>query len=144
MGVKRDILAAPIADILNNSFPECKVIRPWKLADVSPLPKAQTICDFYKDLRPISLTSTSCKVAESIVIGQALKPVVLSSDLVDHDILVAKLLRIGVEPTAVNWLIDFLSNGEQRVKVNDALSTWVSALAGVPQGTRLDPWLSSS
>ena len=32
-----DILAAPIADILNTSFSECKVPRSWKLADVPPL-----------------------------------------------------------------------------------------------------------
>ena len=121
---------------------------------------------------PISLTSTLCKVSESFVIDQALKPVVLSSidlfqfgfipgssttfalismfhhwlratdgtgssvrtalldfrkafDLVDHHILVAKLLRIEVKPTAVNWLTDFLSDRKQRVKVNDVFSTWL-------------------
>ena len=52
-----DILAAPIANILNTSFAESHVPRPWKIADVSPLPKSRTICDFNKDLRPISLTS---------------------------------------------------------------------------------------
>ena len=35
-----DILAAPIADILNSSFSKCKVPRAWKIADVPPLPKA--------------------------------------------------------------------------------------------------------
>ncbi|KAL9960493.1 hypothetical protein ACROYT_G033961 [Oculina patagonica] len=38
-----DILAAPIADILNTSFSECKVPRVWKIANVSPLPKAPII-----------------------------------------------------------------------------------------------------
>ena len=61
-----DILAAPIAEILNTSFSECKV--PRKIADVSPLPKAPTIGDINKDLRPISLTSTLSKVAESFVV----------------------------------------------------------------------------
>ena len=31
-----DILAAPIAEILNTSFSECKVLRAWKIADVRP------------------------------------------------------------------------------------------------------------
>ena len=44
-----------------------------KLADVPPLPKVPTICDFIKDLRPISLTSTLSKVAEGIVIEKELK-----------------------------------------------------------------------
>ena len=49
----------------------------WKLADVPPLPNVPTICDFIKDLRPISLTSTLSKIAEGIVI--VFKPTVLSS-----------------------------------------------------------------
>ena len=74
-----DILAVPIADILNTSFSECKVPQAWKLADVPPLPKAPTVSDINKDLRPISLTSTLSKVAEGFVIDKALKPVVLSA-----------------------------------------------------------------
>ena len=74
-----DILAAPIADILNTSFSECKVPQAWKLVDVPPLPKAPTVSDINKDLRPISLTSTLSKVAEGFVIDKALKPVVLSA-----------------------------------------------------------------
>ena len=53
-----DILAAPIAEILNTSFSGCKVPQAWKIADVPPLPKAPTIDDINKDPRPISLTST--------------------------------------------------------------------------------------
>ena len=33
-----DILVPPIADILNTSFLECRVLRVWKVADVPPLP----------------------------------------------------------------------------------------------------------
>ena len=73
-----DILAVPIADILNASFSEVSVPRVWKLADVPPLPKAPVISDFNKDLRPISLTWTMSKIAENFVIEKALKPVVLS------------------------------------------------------------------
>ena len=73
-----DILAVPIADILNASFSEVSVPRVWKLADVPPLPKAPIVFDFNKDLRPISLTSTMSKIAESFVIEKVLKPVLLS------------------------------------------------------------------
>ena len=73
-----DILAPPIADILN-TFQKCRVPRVGKLADVLPLPKVPTICDFIKDLRSISLTSTLSKVAERIVIEKKLKPTILSS-----------------------------------------------------------------
>ncbi len=59
------------------SFKECKLPNVWKLADVPPLPKSSSISDFNKDLRPISLTSTLSKVAESMVIEQELKPALL-------------------------------------------------------------------
>ena len=62
------ILAAPIAKNLNTYFLECKVPRVWKIADVPPLPKAPTVNDINKDLRPISLTSTLSKVAKGFVI----------------------------------------------------------------------------
>ena len=182
-----DILAFPIADILNTSFLECKVPRVWKLANVPPLPKVPTISNFTKDLRPISLTSTLSKIAEGIVIEKELKPTILSSidpgqfgfipgssttfalismlhhwlratdgngvtvrtalldyrkafDLVDHHLLIAKLFSLGVKPTIVNWIIDFLRNRQQRVKLNNnCYSSWLNVPAGVPQGTRLGP-----
>ena len=77
-----NILAAPLADILNPSFSECKIPRAWKIADVSPLPKAPTVNDINKDLRPISLTSMLSKVAESFVIDEDLycyRPSILPS-----------------------------------------------------------------
>ena len=37
------------------------------MANVTPLPKDPIISDFNKDLRPISLTSTLSKIAESII-----------------------------------------------------------------------------
>ena len=183
-----DILAASIAENLNTYFLECKVPRAWKIADVPPLPKAPTVNDINKDLRPISLTSTLSKVAKGFVIYKELIPVLLSAidpaqfgfipgscttsalismfhywlhardgtgstvrtalldfrkafDLVDHHILVAKLLNLGVKPTVVNWVSYFLRSRQRRVKLNEVVSDWVDVPAGVPQGTRLDPWL---
>ena len=43
-----------------------------------PIPKSRAICDFNKDLRPISVTSTLSKVEESFVIEQELKLAVIS------------------------------------------------------------------
>ena len=63
-------------------------------------------------------------------------------DLVDHHLLIAKLFSLGVKPTIVNWIIDFLRNRQQRVKLNNnCYSSWLNVSAGVPQGTRLGPWL---
>ena len=183
-----DILAAPITVIMNSSFVECRVPRVWKIADVPPIPKSRIICDYNKDLRPISLTATLSKVAESLLIDQELKPAIMSSidpaqygfipgsstshslismlhtwlgatdstgatvrtalldfrkafDLVDHHVLIAKLYSLGVKPTVVNWIVDFLRDRQQRVKINETRSSWMHVPAGVPQGTRIGHWL---
>ena len=74
-----DILAASITVIVNSSFAESCVPRIWKIADLPPIPKSRSICDYNKDLRPILLTATLSKVAESLVIDQELKPAIMSS-----------------------------------------------------------------
>ncbi|KAL9960492.1 hypothetical protein ACROYT_G033960 [Oculina patagonica] len=62
-------------------------------------------------------------------------------DLVDHQTLIAKLLSLEVKPTSLNWIIDFLRDRQQRVKLHGTFSTWLNVTAGVPQGTQLGPWL---
>ena len=63
-------------------------------------------------------------------------------DLVDHNLLMYKLKDLGVKPTVINWILDFLRNRTQKVKLNNnCFSDWLDIPAGVPQGTRLGPWL---
>ena len=62
-------------------------------------------------------------------------------DKVDHDILIQKLKNIGVEGKLLNWLIDFLSDRNQVVVVDNTLSYIADVLSGVPQGTVLGPLL---
>ena len=63
-------------------------------------------------------------------------------DLVDHNLLIAKLYSQGVKPTVINWVAYFLRNRYQRVKLNsDCFSDFKPVPAGIPQGTWIGPWL---
>ena len=65
-------------------------------------------------------------------------------DLIDHDhsLLITKLKGYSINPCIINWICDFLIDRQQRVKMeNDIYSEWKDVVAGVPQGTKLGPWL---
>ena len=63
-------------------------------------------------------------------------------DWVGHTLLTAKLFSLGTKPSIVIWIIDFLRDRTQRVKLNsDCFSDWTKVPTGVPQGTKLNPWL---
>ena len=63
-------------------------------------------------------------------------------DLVDHNLLITKLINYGIKPSVTNWITDFLRKRTQRIKLNyKCHSNVLQVQAGVPQGTKLAPWL---
>ena len=60
-------------------------------------------------------------------------------DVIDHDLLLAKLKAYGVEERSFVLFKDYLSGRQQRVKIGDTFSNRKGVIRGVPQGSVLGP-----
>ena len=62
-------------------------------------------------------------------------------DSVSHELLMSKLASIQVNPYIIQWIRCYLTNRSQLVVVGGEVSTVLSVLSGVPQGSVLGPLL---
>ena len=62
-------------------------------------------------------------------------------DLVDHNVILYELEILGVNQLLINWIGSFLSQRSQQVKIAGTLSPSVKPHGGIPQGTKVAPFL---
>lgn len=62
-------------------------------------------------------------------------------DTVDQEILIKRLEKVGVRGTALDIFKNYLTNRQQKVRINEVLSDPLIITTGVPQGTVLGPIL---
>ena len=62
-------------------------------------------------------------------------------DLIDHNILLSKLIDLNVPVTIFNWIKSFLTERRQRVKLGSCFSNWRAINGGVSKGSVLGPVL---
>jgi hypothetical protein len=62
-------------------------------------------------------------------------------DSVQHDILLKKIMDLGVTSEVLNWFKSYLSNRSQYVRIGTATSTCAALEHGIPQGSVLSPFL---
>ena len=62
-------------------------------------------------------------------------------DCLPHDLIVAKLHVYSFSIDSLKLINSYLTERNQRVKINDQFSSWLDIVAGVPQGSILGPLL---
>ena len=62
-------------------------------------------------------------------------------DLVDHGVLLKKMVMKGICGNLLAWILEFLDERKQRVRVNNSLSMEAPLRSGVPQGSVMGPLL---
>lgn len=60
-------------------------------------------------------------------------------DKIDHNILVAKLLSLGINGDLLRWIMSYISNRSQIVNVNGFMSSSALLTSGIAQGSHLGP-----
>jgi len=61
------LLAAPICAIINSSFHQDVITHQWKISKIAPLPKCFSVKTVDNDVRPIVMTNSIAKIAESLL-----------------------------------------------------------------------------
>ena len=75
------------------------------------------------------------------VTGALLTDLSKAFDCLTHELLIAKLNAYGFDINATRLIYSYLTGRKQRVKINQAYSSWKDIIYGVPQGSILGPLL---
>jgi hypothetical protein len=78
---------------------------------------------------------------EGKFVGAVLMDLSKAFDCIPHDLLIAKMHAYGFDFHTLIFFYSYLKNRKQSVKINNTLSTFMTLVSGVPQGTILGPIL---
>lgn len=139
LGDLRPISITPIPSLLCEDF-----VFKWTYAHLAPLMDPQQ----YGNMRSsstthclISLLDFTYRTLEQRKTSAALAFVDFRKafDLVHHTTVISKAINLGLHPSLVSWLTNFLSQRSQVVRYQGVASSPQHLTCGVPQGTKLGP-----
>ena len=139
----RPISLTPILSKVAEEFVVSKHLKPaiLKVIDVNQygvIPGSSTSQALIKMLHKWSEATDGARASVRILLVDYKK----AFDYVDHTIVLSKLKTLDIPNSTISWIADFLTDRKQRIKLGyDCFSEWGNVPAGVPQGTKLGPWL---
>ena len=74
-------------------------------------------------------------------VGMILMDLSKAFDAIPHNLLIAKMYAYGFSENACKFLLNYLTQRKQRVKIKDKRSQWNDVMRGIPQGSCLGPLL---
>ena len=135
---KKQILSKVAEDFVVESFVKPAVMKQIDSKQFGTIPQSSTTHAL------ISMIHTWNKQTDGhgSVVRVVLFDFKKAFDVIDHSILVEKLMTFDIPHSIIKWIVDFLIDRKQRVKLSqDCYSEWGAVPAGVPQDTKLGPWL---
>ncbi len=138
-GLRTIVLTANLMQILES------IVGDWLWAIMKPTIKI----DQYAAVRGsstchalVDMLHHWCKAAEKFQTSKVLLLNYLKAfDLIDHNIIIAKLAAYGVPDILLRWIGSFLADRRQRVHIGEHVSEWLHLNGSVPQGSGLGPFL---
>ena len=80
-------------------------------------------------------------LGDNLVVAAVSADMSKAFDCILHDLLIAKLAAYGLSENALMYILSYLSNRKQCVRINDTYSEFENIIMGVPQGSILGPLL---
>ena len=113
-----DVLAQPIASIIDASYKEQQLPKMWKTANVTPLPKTRLVQDLIKQLRPISLTPCLSKLAEEFIVTHYIKPAIIQViDINQYGVIPSSSTTMALISMWHNWIFGTDGNGDCKIYI---------------------------
>ena len=92
-----------------------------------------------RDSTLLNIHARRTKGDKGLTTGILLNCLTISFDCISHDLLFAKLHAYRFSKTSLYLIFNYLSGRNQRIKINNCLSTWLEIIYGEPQGSILGP-----